>query len=123
MDDNNQNSTPVKDDSLESVETVSQTANGSSADSTNQLSTTPKPDEKPQMISLKRGLLQRIQTFMGRINVYFLLFLLLLLLTGIAAFASYQASKNAAQPSITNQTLSADDLSSLINNETQVGET
>jgi cytoskeletal protein CcmA (bactofilin family) len=76
------------------------------------------PHNKP-----KKSLAQRVQGLVGHFNIYLLLFILILLLASIATFASFRASKNAAnQSNIGGQTLSADDLKNLKNNDTQVGD-
>jgi cytoskeletal protein CcmA (bactofilin family) len=124
----NQNSLENKDSSLENVETVSQnnTSNDPKANGpATGVNTTPTSNGVPAPIAQampKKGLWQKFQLLISKLNVYLLLFLLIVLLTGIASYASYQASKNSAQTSISNQTLSADDLSSLANNETLVGD-
>lgn len=124
---NSQNLSDNKDSSLENVDTVAQNPPASGSDSGEALDSsnvraTPANDEiiksKP-----KRSLSQKVQAIFGRINVYFMLFILVLLVAGIVTIAFFKAGKDAAnQSSITGQTLSAEDLQNLKNNDTQVGD-
>jgi cytoskeletal protein CcmA (bactofilin family) len=66
---------------------------------------------------------QKIRGAISSINIYLLLFIVLLILSGIVAFISYRASKKTAlQGSLFSQTLSAKDLQNLKNNSTTVGD-
>ena len=127
---NNQNTFDPNDNSLESTETVPKQASvitplGSGGESLD-MGQTPasglNQDEEPHN-KPKKSLAQRVQGLVGHFNIYLLLFVLILLLAGIATFASFRASKNAAnQSNIGGQTLTADDLKNLKNNDTQVGD-
>lgn len=70
----------------------------------------------------KKGLFQKVSGLVSGVNIYILLFGLVLLLAGIAAFASYRANKNAVNPNINGQVLSAEDLQKLKSNDTSVGD-
>jgi cytoskeletal protein CcmA (bactofilin family) len=70
----------------------------------------------------KKNLFQKVSAVVSGVNIYILLFILVLLLAGIAAFASYRANKNAVNPNIGGQTLSDKDLQNLKNNDTTVGD-
>jgi cytoskeletal protein CcmA (bactofilin family) len=126
--DDNQNLSNMGEDSLESVETTSQGGSpsigadgGETLDSSN-VQAGGAPDDSPHS-KPKRSLSQRVQSITGKLNIYLLLFVLVILLSAIAAYASYRASKNAANSTnINGQTLSASDLQSLKNNDTQVGD-
>jgi hypothetical protein len=125
--DNNQNLSQIEGGSLEGVETVSpNTPNNQPSVAGEAVDANAKPNTNVTVTSTpttpKRGLWQKLQLLISKVNVYLLLFLLVLLLTGIASYASYRASKNSSQSTIGSQTLSADDLSSLANNETLVGD-
>lgn len=128
--DNKQDTFNPSDNSLESTETVPQQATvitpisdgGESLDSGQTPSTSFNQDEEPRE-KPKKSLAQKVQSLTSHINIYLLLFILIILLAGIATFASFRASKNAAnQSNITGQTLTADDLKNLKNNDTQVGD-
>jgi cytoskeletal protein CcmA (bactofilin family) len=69
-----------------------------------------------------KNLFQKVSGIVSGVNIYILLFILVLLLAGIAAFASYRANKNAVNPNISGQTLSDKDLQNLKNNDTTVGD-
>ena len=122
MEENNKDVITPENSSLENVETVSNTSETSNSNLTSDATPPPVDNQNTPVVTTKQSLFQRFQHYINHVNIYLLLFLLLLLLTGMAGFASYQASKKAGQPSITNQTLSPDDLSSLVSNETQVGD-
>jgi cytoskeletal protein CcmA (bactofilin family) len=128
--DNKQDTFNPSDNSLESAETVPQQATvitpigdgGESLDSGQTPSTNFNQNEEPRQ-KPKKSLAQKVQSLTSHINIYLLLFVLIILLAGIATFASFRASKNAAnQSNITGQTLTADDLKNLKNNDTQVGD-
>jgi cytoskeletal protein CcmA (bactofilin family) len=130
MEDNNK--TPDNEEhSLEAPET--QLNSQESLDST----TTPQPiiseepthtpeNEKqntPPLEQQKKTFAQRIRGVITAVNIYLLLFILLLVVSGIAAFASYRSSKNQAkQSSIFTQAMSAKDLQNLKNNNATVGD-
>jgi predicted ribosomally synthesized peptide with SipW-like signal peptide len=65
---------------------------------------------------------QRVEKLVRGVNIYLLLFILVILLAGIATFASFSASKKATNISIDGQTLSTEDLQNLKNNDTSVGD-
>lgn len=78
--------------------------------------------EKDRFIP-KKGIGERIQKFTDRVNIYLLLFILILVLSGIAAFATYNsAKKDQGQSIITGQELSQEDLANLKTGDQQVGE-
>jgi cytoskeletal protein CcmA (bactofilin family) len=121
----NQNPNDINS-SLEDADTVAQagTTNDGGAETLD--ATTAQaggtPDDEPHQ-KVKRSISQRVQGLVGKVNIYLMLFVLVILLSAIAAFASYSASKKAANNSnISGQTLSAEDLQNLKNNDTQVGD-
>jgi len=128
--DNNQNSSNGTNDSLENTETTVNSqpaANGATpeeniSDSLDGTKNTATLEDAPRA-KPKKSFGQRIQGLIASINIYFLLFILVLLLAGIAAFASYRSNKKAAtQNLLAGQNLSAADLQNLKNNETTVGD-
>lgn len=65
-----------------------------------------------------------LRRFFRKVNVYLLLFMLLLVIAGIIAFVTYLNSKNAnPDPTVANQTLSEDALRQLANTDASVGNT
>lgn len=79
------------------------------------------PDEQHRYVP-KKNLFQKVSGLVSGVNIYIMLFVLVLLLAGIAAFASFRASKNAANPNIAGQTLTTEDLQKLKNTDTTVGD-
>jgi hypothetical protein len=123
--DNNQDLSEIEGSSLERVETVSSNTTSNQLKMVSEVvdaNAKPNSNVIPAPTMPKQGLWQKLQLLISRVNIYLLLFLLILLLTGIASYTSYRASKNSSQSTIGSQTLSADDLSSLANNETLVGD-
>ena len=133
MEDNNKQ--PDNDDnSLETPETQLSNAN-ITTDST----TTPQPIIEPienldtstsestvdnlVINRPKKTLGQRVRGVISSVNIYLLLFLVLLAVSGIIAFIAYRSSKKTtSQNNIFSQTLSAKDLQNLKNNSTTVGD-
>lgn len=124
---NNQNSSD-QNDSLENNETTvvhSGDMQGGSMDSSDSLDGTKNtstiedaPRKKP-----RKSLGQRVQDIIAGINIYLLLFILVLLLSAIASYASYRSSKRAEeQNTVAGQSLSTEDLQNLKNNDTSVGD-
>lgn len=115
---------PKKDDSqadqLSQQSNISLDKDSDTLDSSQVKNSSPG-DEEHRFVP-KKSLFQRVYGLTSAINIYILLFFLVLLLAGIAAFASYRASKNAISPNIAGQVLSATDLQNLKNNDTSVGD-
>ncbi len=66
---------------------------------------------------------KRVKGLIEKINVYFLLFLLVLSLAGFAAYISWKSSKNAdKQAGVLGQELSADDLAKIKTTDASVGD-
>jgi cytoskeletal protein CcmA (bactofilin family) len=123
------NSDNKPDDSkLDAPDTVVEPQNSQSGGSTESLDSTEgassvKPEDVKQRFVPKKGLGQRFQSLVDRFNVYFLLFLLILALAGIAIFVGYNNAKRATDTSfIGNQELSQEDLESLANSDQQIGD-
>jgi cytoskeletal protein CcmA (bactofilin family) len=74
------------------------------------------------VIMPKKSLAQKVQGLVGRVNIYVLLFLLIILIAGVATFASFKASNKEASVSIDGQNLSPEDLQKLKNTDTSVGD-
>lgn len=77
-------------------------------------SSTEQPDEK-KVSPLKR--------FFRKVNLYFLIFLLLVVVAGAIAIISYLNSQNTTEPGIANQTLTQDALKQLANTDATIGNT
>ncbi len=121
---NEENSLETPETQLNSQESLDPTTSpqpiidGPGVSSSKPESTASDAIEKP-----KKSLPQKIKKLISNINIYLLLFLLLLVVSGIAGFASYRSSKSQAkQSNIFNQTLSAQDLQNLKNNNATVGD-
>lgn len=68
--------------------------------------------------------LSPVKQFLRKVNVYFLIFLLICVITGIIAAVNYLNSQKApVEPSIGDQTLSQDELKQLANTDASVGGT
>jgi hypothetical protein len=81
-----------------------------------------EPDKDDDVIVPKKSLAQKVQGLVGGINIYFLVFLLIIFIAGAATFASFKASKKATDVSISGQNLSTEDLQKLKNTDTSVGD-
>lgn len=81
-------------------------------------------DQTAEPVSVKKqNIFLRLKNNISHGNVYLLLFVFVLVLAAIAAFASFNADKNAKNnASINGQSLSAEDLQNLKNNNTTVGD-
>lgn len=76
------------------------------------------PRKKP-----RKSFSERVHSLISRINIYLLLFIFVVLLAGIASYASYRSGKKAAtQNNVVSQNLSTEDLQNLKNNDTTVGD-
>lgn len=111
-----------KDTSVASESTltdVDEENNSNSLDSTKNTETLDDaPRKKP-----KKSFSDRVRTMISKINIYLLLFILVVLLAAIASFATYKSGKKAAtQNDVVSQNLSTEDLQSLKNNDTTVGD-
>lgn len=121
----------LEDDSLETQSTEVRTrssnplanTNDSNAleDGSGEKSTIPAPGPDKNNNSFRRsGIVSFITT---HLNVYILIFILLIIVAGVAIFASYQASKDhSSNNSIDVQNLSDKDLAAIRNSTTTVGD-
>jgi len=92
---------------------------GASADSTDP-STTPPPAGSG---GKKKKPHRRIQALVTHINIYLLLFILILVLSGIGVFVSMQrAKKEAVEPTLTTQDLTQEALEQINESEVKVGD-
>lgn len=116
---------PKDDSSLEKQDTSTTPKvdeNSDSLDSTVNRNTSTEADGKERFVP-KKGVGQRIQQVTDKVNIYLMLFILILVLAGIAAFATYNSAKNSTNESIiTGQELSQEDLESLQSGDQQVGD-
>ena len=127
--DNKQDSTDNSNTSLENTETsVSQPGSVPAgnqenvADSLDGTKNTATISDSP-LLKPKKTIGQRIQGLIKGVNIYLLLFILVLLLAAFASYASYTASKKAANQNIVaGQNLSIEDLQNLKNNESTIGD-
>ncbi|HPD98748.1 polymer-forming cytoskeletal protein [Candidatus Saccharibacteria bacterium] len=71
----------------------------------------------------KKGIGQRVQKTVSGINIYMLLFILVLFIVAFIGFASYSSNKKAENQSVINgQELSQQDLENLASSDQQVGD-
>lgn len=111
-----QNPADSLESSLEVQDTVvEKSASDAVIDATQETVTEYKPP--------KKSLVQKMRAILEKVNVYVLIFLVILALAGFAAFVSYKTSKNAEQnANVLGQDLSADELAKLNQSETAVGD-
>ncbi|MCU0667197.1 MAG: polymer-forming cytoskeletal protein [Patescibacteria group bacterium] len=125
MDTNTENN--PNDSRLDNEDTVSnkpESTNGStgSLDSTDS-SNSSQQDDSTQRFVPKKGFGQKIQGLVDRFNIYLLLFILILALSGIAIFVGYNNAKKTLDTSaIGNQPLSQEDLEKLASSDQQIGD-
>lgn len=128
--DNKQDSSDTTNTSLENTETtVNQPGTVSPvstqeniSDSLDGTKNTATINDSP-LLKPKKSLGQRIQGLIRGINVYLLLFILVLLLAAFASYASYTASKKADNQNVLGgQNLSTEDLQNLKNNDSTIGD-
>jgi cytoskeletal protein CcmA (bactofilin family) len=82
-----------------------------------------KPETAASDTIPKRSIAQRLQKLTGRLNLYVLLFALILLIGGIATYASFKSNKSTTSNSnISGQNLSTQDLQNLKNSSSSVGD-
>lgn len=110
---------PQEGESLETTdESTDSNATNSSVEAPESVQKT-----KTDMVKTKKGFGQKIMGIFGRLNIYFLLFLLLMLIAIFIGFATYQTNKkNIDSGAIGGQELSTQDLQNLKSTETQVGD-
>lgn len=108
-------------DSLETTETVSTTSNNSDGESLEGGSAASEPETK--IAPAKQGFGKRVQGLITHINIYLILFIFILVLSIGIVLVGIQKNKKAAAPTTINtQTLSADELKKLTENEQTVGD-
>jgi cytoskeletal protein CcmA (bactofilin family) len=112
---NNENS--LEDNSLESNETVVENSGNTQDASTNSPAANPADE-----IKVNRSIAEKIQRIIGGLNIYLLLFIMVILLAGFATFASFQASKKQTDTTIDSKELSQEDLEALKNSDANVGD-
>ena len=102
-------STQVVDDSSASLDATDQSSSGDS-----------KKDEKKS----KKKRFNPIKGIAGRLNIYLLLFVFILLVAGIVTFISYQRNKDASNKAeeVTTTPLSDEDLENLRQTDVKVGD-
>lgn len=81
---------------------------------------TPSPDDKQKKKKSTGGFLQKV---VARLNIYLLLFILILVISGIGVFVSMQqAKKEAQEPTLTTQDLTQEALEQINESEIKVGD-
>jgi len=84
---------------------------------------TNSPPEKRPIDAPKRSIAQRVQHLVSRFNIYVLIFILILIIGGIATYVSFKSNnKTSNNTTISGQSLSAEDLQNLKNNNSTVGD-
>lgn len=72
---------------------------------------------------VKKSLKDKLLGSLRRINIYFLLFILVIIIAGLIAFISYQTNqRNANKDALQGQDLSADTINDLSDNNTTIGD-
>lgn len=111
-----------KDTSVKSEATAASAEDDAETNSLDSTKNTETIDDAPRK-KPKKSFSDRVRSLISRINIYLLLFILVVLLAGIASFASYKSGKKAAtQNEVVTQNLSTEDLQNLKNNDTSVGD-
>ncbi len=105
---------PPDNSSLETADSSSslEATPGSSTQTTGKI--VDAPLAKPN-----KSFLQRI---LGKLNIYLLLFILLLIIAGVIVLVTWLASKNAEKSTVETQTLTSDTLKQLANSDVTVGQ-
>lgn len=86
-------------------------------------STTVSEDPKPVVAKSQKGFGAKVRGLISHLNIYLLLFILIVVLAaGIILVGVQRNKKTAAPPSINTQTLDADQLKELTENEQKVGD-
>jgi cytoskeletal protein CcmA (bactofilin family) len=121
MEDNKQDS----NNSLDKQETVVEQKEGGAATESLDASVNKNTETTTdtQRFVPKKGIGQRVQKIVGGLNIYLLLFFLVLILVGFIGFASYTSNKKAEQESvITGQELTQEDLENISSSDQSVGD-
>lgn len=118
---------PVQDpnevNSLEGPANADAAGGGSDLSSETPTSTTPAPDGKDKDKKKKKTSGSLVQRLVSHVNIYLLIFILIIVLAGVATFVSMQrAKKESAEPTITTQELTQDDIDKISGSETKVGD-
>ena len=111
-------------DAPEQNTVVEQRSGSQSTESLDATESSSKPVENDsQRYVPKKGLGERAQKLVGKFNIYLLLFILVFVLLGFIAFASYTSNKNAANDStIGGQELTQEELEQLSTSDQIVGD-
>lgn len=117
---NGEDSTPKEPESgsLESTSSSS-LETGDSGSLENDASNTGKIVDTPQNTNIKEPFLQRV---IHKLNIYLLLFLLILVISGAVVLVTYLANKKSQQSTIATQSLSSDTLKQLATTDVTVGQ-
>lgn len=84
---------------------------------------TPSADQTGAAVEADQKKLSGVKKFFRKVNVYFLLFLLLIVVAGAISIVNYLNSQGPAKPSIADQALTAEELKQLRNADVSVGDT
>lgn len=111
--------------SLDERETKVTSDSGQASDSLDSLEnsdTTTEADLKQRFVP-KKSFAEKLQSLTDRVNIYLMVFILLVVIMGIVAFATYNSQKKSDQESIINsQELSQEELSQLNSGDEKVGD-
>jgi cytoskeletal protein CcmA (bactofilin family) len=111
--------------SLDTKETIVEQGNGSEATESLDATINKNTDtvNDAQRFVPKKGIGQRVQGLVSGINIYLLLFFLVLILVAFIGYASYSSNKKAEEESvISGQELSQEDLENLSSSDQAVGD-
>lgn len=104
--------------SLESVGSSSLESNDTGS-LENDASNTGKIVDTPQAVTTKESFIQRV---IHKLNIYLLLFMLILVVSGAVVLVTYLANKKAQQSTVTTQSLNSDTLKQLATTDVTVGQ-
>ncbi len=112
-------SSPDSDSGENSLEDAQSKDNSSSTPTNGQSNETVPENVTPT----KKGFLSKLLVIYKKVDIYFLIFILLLVVASIIAYISIQKNQNAKIPNISSQSLDQGALKQLSGNDTQVGGT
>lgn len=120
--DEKQQNPPAEDANAESLDTQSTVV---TEDTTGSLDATEQTPEDPKKDDKKKKKKSPIKGIAGKLNVYLLAFILVILVAGVVTFFSYQRSKDAerkAAETVSTTPLSQEDLDKLRQTDVKVGD-
>jgi cytoskeletal protein CcmA (bactofilin family) len=106
---------------LSTLEDQGTVVNGADGQTANSGQTQPTPE--PPQDKKKKKLSERIQSIITRVNIYFLIFILIVVVASLIVFVSYQQqSRETADPTFDGQPLSQEELEQIRDSDTVIGD-